>query len=131
MQKPIRNRCALTGEHSNRRCIHHTDRRANRVLNVVDGDGFSVGAQKQRKPIGLGSVGIEYSDLGDTKLRQRKCDRLANATCSDQGNGTLPRTLDQIACSPCKTRGVRIVTDQPVIADHDGVDRAHGRCTRR
>jgi hypothetical protein len=86
---------------------------------------------RQRKLVGLVSVLIEYSDLGDIKFCQRKRDRLADAACADQGDGPLPRAFDQVAYSPRKTRGVGVVTDQSVIADHDGVDCADGRRTRR
>ena len=88
-------------------------------------------AQQYRKMIGLGAVGVEYSDLGDAEARQRKRNGLADAARPDDGDDVLPGTCDQISRRTRETCRVGIVTDQPAITDHDGIDRPHGGRTRR
>ena len=64
--------------------------------------------------------------LGHAEPGQRKCDRLADAAGADHGDDGMRGILHQPGDGPGKPRGVGVISDQPAVANHDGIDRADG-----
>ena len=130
-QQRLRHRRAAIRQHADRRSVDHADGTPQRVFHRLRNPHRLATAQLRRDLFGLGAVGIEDAEFGDTERRQRVCNRLADAAGADQGNGAMTGCLHEIADRALEPRGVGIVSDQPIAADDDRIDRADRARGRR